>query len=94
MNRGGEHAGDAAGKWGEDIRVAGQLPQRRGRLIDVLGERVIPVGAPYLMWQVPLVPDLQPCCLELFEQAGRAQCCGRQVLARRVAGRAARNTHD
>lgn len=37
-----------------------QLPQRRSRLAGVLGQRVIPVSAPYLMRQVPVVMDVQP----------------------------------
>ena len=63
-------------------------------LDGVLGQRVIPVRAPYLVRQVPVVMHLEPGGDELFEQAGRAQRRGRQVLAGRIAGRAARNAHD
>src|SRR5262249_22222419 len=46
------------------------------------------------MRQISVVMDLQPPAHEPFGQAGRAQCHGRQILAGRVAGSAARNTHD
>ena len=46
-----------------------------------------------LVRQVAVVVDLQPRSREPFEQAGRAQRRGRQVLAGRVASRAARDTH-
>jgi hypothetical protein len=70
-----------------------QLPQRRSRLAGVLGQRVIPVGAPCLVRQVSVVMHLEPGGGELAEQAGRAQRRGRQVLAGRIAGRAARHAH-
>jgi hypothetical protein len=72
----------------------GQLAERRGRLAGVLGQRVLPVGFPYLNRQVPLVTHLKPRREELGGQASRAQRRGRQVLADRVAGRAARHAHD
>ena len=42
------------------LEPAGQLLQRRSRLAGVLGQRVVPVRAPYLMRQVSVVVDLQP----------------------------------
>jgi hypothetical protein len=55
---------------------------------------MIPVRAPYLVRQVSVVMHLQTRGDELLEQAGRAQRRGRQILAGRIAGRAARNTYD
>ncbi len=63
------------------------------RLTCVLGQRVIPVRAPCLVWQIPVVMRLKPGGSELVEQAGRAQRRRRQVLAGRIAGRAARHAH-
>jgi hypothetical protein len=70
-----------------------QLLHRHRRLAGVLGQRVIPVRAPCLVRQVSVVMHLEPGGGELAEQAGRAQRRGRQVLAGRIAGRAARHAH-
>ena len=55
----GEHESKVTARQ-QRLEPVGQLPQRRSRLAGVLGQRVIPVRAPYLMRQIPVVMDLQP----------------------------------
>ncbi len=54
-----EHQGKVA-TLQQRIEPVGQLPHRRGGLVNVLGQRVIPVRTPYLMRQVPVVMNRQP----------------------------------
>ena len=64
-----EHQGHVAARQ-QRVEPVRQLLQGGSRLAGVLGPRMIPVRAPYLVRQVTVVMHLEPGGDELFEQAG------------------------